>query len=367
MFKGNCNLVIIFTVVIFVSACNAVTSPPAESPYPQSAVIEKVNFDWVSRIQLAPGSDNWAITWADDNHQYASWGDGGGFGGTNSKSRVSLGVARIEGDAAAYRGFNVWGGEQPEQASQFGGKSYGIISIENMMYKWVSPGSNEEAYQESRLYFSSDHAASWAPADWAFDRSYDLVNPTFCQFGKAYQGARDDYVYIYANKVKDDSQLTVHKPGEIVLMRVPQSSLMEKDQYTFFSGFNAGGQPTWSKQFVQHQAVFLDSNGVGWNSSVSYNAGLNRYFLITEHSESLVANIGIFDAPQPWGPWTTVYYGKFGEDGGVQQTTFFYNFSNKWLSEDGKTFVLVYTGVEANDTWNTVAGHFTLRTSSNHR
>jgi hypothetical protein len=29
---------------------------------------------------------------------YAAWGDGGGFGGTESIGRASFGVARIEGD-----------------------------------------------------------------------------------------------------------------------------------------------------------------------------------------------------------------------------------------------------------------------------
>lgn len=48
--------------------------------------------------------------------------------------------------------------------------------------------------------------------------------------------------------------------------------------------------------------------------SVSYNAGLKRYLLITEHTETHRGNMGIFDAPHPWGPWTTVcYQEKWGE------------------------------------------------------
>ena len=39
----------------------------------------------------APGSDNWATTWADDDNQYTVWGDGGGFGGTGQVGRVLYG------------------------------------------------------------------------------------------------------------------------------------------------------------------------------------------------------------------------------------------------------------------------------------
>jgi hypothetical protein len=332
------------------------------SPYVHSHIIDSIVFDWSSHIRLAPGSDNWPVTWADDDHQYTSWGDGGGFGGSNSDGRVSLGVARVEGSAASYKAVNVWGGKKPEYPSQFDGKSYGIISIDGVLYKWVSPGTNVEGYQESRLYVSKDHAATWMSADWAFDRADGIVNPTFSQFGKDYQGARDEYAYIYANHIMDSSRLTVQVPGEIALMRVPKAFLVDRSRYEFFTGYETNGQPLWSKQFSNHQPVFFDKNGVGWNTSVSYNAGLKRYLLITEHTETAQANIGVFDAPEPWGPWSTVYYGKFGGESDIVPSTFFYNFSNKWLSNDGLRFVLLFTGVGKNDAWNTVSGEFILAT-----
>ena len=92
----------------------------ADSPYPPSPVIKRVAFDFETHKRRAPGSDNWAITWVGDDHQYAAWGDGGGFGGTNGDGRVSLGVARIEGPADKYRGVNVWGGKEAQNAAKFG-------------------------------------------------------------------------------------------------------------------------------------------------------------------------------------------------------------------------------------------------------
>jgi hypothetical protein len=102
-------------------------------------------------------------------------------------------------------------------------------------------------------------------------------------------------------------------------------------------------------------SVFHDPSGVGWNCSVSYNPALRKYILCTEHTRSLRGNLGIFAAPEPWGPWETIYYQGDGqwEDAG---TTFYWNFSNKWA--DGLDFVMVYTGVNDQDAWQSVAGHF---------
>lgn len=351
------NLTALIVLVWALSACQPVDSVP---PYPRSTVIEKAFFDWSSHVRQAEGSDNWPITWASDDHQYASWGDGGGFGGGELFGRVSLGVARIEGAADSYKAYNVWGGKDAENISQFEGKSYGIIAIEDELYQWVSPGSNEQAYIESRLYMSTDNAGTWHQADWSFDRQDAIVNPAFLQFGKGNQDARDDHVYIYASAVKDDASLRVQSPGEIILMRVPKSSLMTRQDYEFFSGMGKDMSPVWSKQFDQRKPVFEDKNGVGWNLSVSFNRGIGRYLLMTENTESFDANIGIFDAPEPWGPWTTVYYGKFGEDTDIESNSFYYNFSNKWLSDDGLKFTMIFTGIGENDSWNTVQGGFVL-------
>ena len=38
----------------------------------------------------------------------------------------------------------------------------------------------------------------------------------------------------------------------------------------------------------------------------------------------------------------------------------FWNFANKWVSADGKSFTLFFTGIGQNDSWNTVRGTFSL-------
>ena len=352
-----------------VAACGVLFAscvPTHTSPYPNSRVVSDIRFDWPTHERRAPGSDNWPITWAVDNHQYTAWGDGGGFGGTNKDGRVSLGVARIEGDRNSYTGFNVWGGGNPENTATFGGKSYGILSVAGVLYMWVSPGSGATSYREARLYKSADHGASWMAANWAFVKDDGVILPTFLEFKQNYREARDDFVYVYANYFKEPAvpsvrdTLRVHKPGEIALMRVLKHRIMDRSAYEFFAGLDSGKDPMWTRDIKLRKPVFADPNGVGWNTSVSYNPGIVRYLLATEHTQTYKGNLGIFDAPEPWGPWTTVaYIGSFGIPQ-IEPTTFFWNFSNKWLSQDGKNFVLIFTGVRSNDSWNTVRGTFSV-------
>jgi len=345
---------------------------PQKTPYPPSPVIESVQFHWQHHRSAAPGSDNWPVTWADDGHQYAAWGDGGGFGGTNKLGRTSLGIARIEGPWQGHRGYNIWGGHEAEHPATFKGKSYGIICIKGVLYMWVGmfdPGKNP--FKEVRLAVSHNHGATWEVANWSFTKVDGVMIPTICQFGKNYDGARDDYVYHYLIRYQSEEGpddypdkvpwLVAQKPGIIDLARVPADRILDRSAWEFFKGASDDGKPLWTSVLFQRRAVFEDSNGVGWCMSVSYNAGLKRYMLCTEHTETHRGKLGIFDAPEPWGPWTTVaYYDNWGQDF-VPVNTFYWNFSNKWLSGDGKDFSLIFTGRKQNDSWNVVRGVFVLK------
>ncbi len=333
-----------------------------------SPVIERVDFDWSTHRREAPGSDNWPMTWADDGHQYTAWGDGGGFGGGNKNGRVTLGVARVEGDADDYTGKNVWGGFEPEHPASFGGKSYGILSVHGTLYLWVVPQPGPHL-KECRLASSSDHGATWKQADWAFKFGDGLSIPTFLNFGRDYAGARDGFIYSYfieptwgpTTPKNSEFGFEIHRPGRIHLSRAPKDALLRRDAHEFFAGLDEKGEPRWSTDAAEKQPVFSDPNGVGWNVSVSFNAGLNRYLLATEHGATHVGKLGIFDAPEPWGPWTTVAYDENWAEGHAEVSAFFWSLPNKWLSPDGTRFTMVFTGKNSNDSWNTVKGRFVVR------
>ena len=53
---------------------------PQGPPYPPSPVIRTIEWAAADRIvRRAPGSDNWPMTWADDDALYTAYGDGQGL------------------------------------------------------------------------------------------------------------------------------------------------------------------------------------------------------------------------------------------------------------------------------------------------
>jgi len=365
---------------LVVLALNAATGAGEQSPYPPSPVIRRISLDWSTHRRLAQGSDNWQATWADDDHQYAAWGDGGGFGATNNLGRVGLGFARIEGDWDNYRGHNVWGGKDAEHPAQFEGKSWGTICVGGELYSWVVPdvpdtGAPRDHFRYIELARSTDHAAHWTKPAWRWWREDNLTVPTFLVCGQNNSGARDDYVYSYFIRPQAPDithakfGLKVHKPGALFLARAPRDRLFAgRDAYQWFTGM-AGDQPKWGG-LAEKKPVFEDPRGTGWCLSAIYNPGLRRCLLATEHTESHVSLLGLFDAPEPWGPWTTVKYwtahDRFGavrpgSDRDWADNIFYFSFAPKWFSADGRDFTLVFTGGGQgmdNDSWNSVRGSF---------
>ena len=76
---------------------------------------------------------------------------------------------------------------------------------------------------------------------------------------------------------------------------------------------------------------------------------------MTEYGQSFKSYLGMFEAPNPWGPWKTLYYDRFGA-GVIENSVFYYNLSNYWSHQD--EFVLVFSGIEDNDSWNAIKGRF---------
>lgn len=313
----------LLTIPVF---CHASENP--SPPYPHSELITDITLSWSTHQRGAQGSDNFQLTWADDDHQYGWWGDGGGFGEENRDTRVGLGFARIEGTGDHWQGFNVWGGKNAENPARFDGKSWGTICVDGVFYSWIVPdipdtGGARDHYHYIELARSSDYGATWDKADWRWWIRDDLIIPTFLNFGKNNSHARDEYIYSYfirpqnQNLTQSDFGLEIHKPGAIYLTRVHKEIIFQgREQYEWFTGLR-DDKPVWGT-LDEKIPVFQDPNGTGWCLSVVYNPGLNRFLLCTEHTQSHANLLGIFDAPDPWGPWTTVKYwtpdNRFGED-----------------------------------------------------
>ena len=317
----------LFGCMTFLPVSAALAAP--NPPYPPSPIIERVEFDFATHKRLAQGSDNWPTTWVDDGQVYSAWGDGGGFGGSNSKGRVKLGVARIDGEGANHTTRNIWGGVDAPNPVQFEGKSYGILSVDGVLYMWVANQPNPHL-RESRIAVSLDHGATWKLNSWAFSFEDKLTIPTFLNFGRDYHGARDGFVYSYCihptwgpRNAKNRYGFDVHKPGKVYLVRSPKTAILQRSELQFFAGLDKGGRPRWSHEMKEKRPMFEDANGIGWNLSVSYNPQLRRHLLCTEHSATHAGKLGMFDAPEPWGPWTTVAYEENWGEGHVEVSAFY--------------------------------------------
>jgi hypothetical protein len=304
------------------------------APYSQSTVITSITWaDSSATIREARGSDNWPITWADDDKLYTAYGDGYGFEPRLS-TKLSLGFAWVEGMPSDFVGINISSqtGERKGDGKR-GKKASGMLMVDGTLYMWVR--NADENGKESQLAWSDDYAKTWTWSRWQFA---EFGYPCFLNFGKNYSGARDGYVYVYS----PDTPSAYSEGDRVVLMRVPKGEIRQRSSYEFLKGVDAGGIPVWTTDITQRGAAFTFQGGCN-RIDVVYNAGTERY-LMTMRSRAKVrgeSQFSIYDAPEPWGPWTTVYYDKapFNEDWGESQ-----HIPTKWISADGKTFYMVYSG-----------------------
>jgi CubicO group peptidase (beta-lactamase class C family) len=312
------------------SGAQSSTSAVAPSPVLEGIV-------WAPKetiIRKARGGDNWPITWADDGALYTAYGDGNGFD-PFTPEKLSMGFARITGGPKDFVGVNIRspGGETRGDGEK-GKKASGLLCVDGVLYLLTRNAAN------AQLAWSGDHGATWTWGDWKFTHSFGC--PTFLNFGENYARARDEFVYVYS----PDSDSAYKAADHMVLARVPKNQVSRPDGYEFFTGLDSRGQPAWSKDILRRGAVFTNP-GRCYRSGITHNAALKRYLWVqilpqSRHPQGprFQGGLGVYDAPEPWGPWTRVYYTE-DWDVGPGETA---SFPTAWMSEDGKTMHLVFSG-----------------------
>jgi hypothetical protein len=317
------------------------TSTPI--PYPKSKLITGISWAPASSIvSAAPDSDNWPLTWADDDELYTAYGDGWGFE-PSPPEKLSLGYARISGAPPDFTGVNIPSptGEQLG-ARHRGKKASGMLMVDGVLYQWVRNANGDG--EECQLAVSGDHATTWEWNDWHFA---EFGYCAFLNFGRNYEGARDDFVYMYAADTPTAYDATDH----VVLTRVPKEQVRDRSAYEFFRGVDANGNAAWTSDIAARLPVYAFPGGVN-RFDVTYNAPLGRYMLTMRsgalEEDSGIDQFSIFEGPEPWGPWSVVYYteGWTGEPSpsGISDWGESQHIPAKWISADGKTLHLVFSG-----------------------
>jgi hypothetical protein len=303
------------------------------APYPPSPVIAGI--EWAppeTIVRKARGCDNWPLTWGDDDLMYGAYGDGNGFE-PRLKQKLSLGLATIRGGPDNFTGENLRSETLEATGDDVRGrKASGIVMIDGVLYLIARNTGN------SQLAWSEDHGRTWTWADWKFTESFGC--PTILNFGKNYAGARDDYVYIYS----PDEESAYRRAGGMVLACVPKTKLRDRGAYQFLVG-TINDVPYWSPDFAARDTVFKDP-GRCYRGGVTYCAPLKRYLWVqTGLGRDLphAGGLGIYDAAEPWGPWTTVFQTDLWDIGPGDTSSF----PTKWMSADGRTLYLVFAGEDS--------------------
>lgn len=346
----------------------------AASPYPHSTEVLGITWDFAGAVtHRAQGSDLWPFAWTDNDSLYTAWGDGGGAHGDNNKCRTTFGVHGVSGSPPNFNFTNVWGCKadgtgcdkdathDPICAASFGaalqslGVPDGLAAVGNILYTFISVPTGNPPH--SRMMSSTDGAHSWTEARWTFPHQPGDFWPTaFVQFGAGNAGAPGGYLYVLGGKVANGVSL--------YLARVPQNSPLTQGAWQWFTG--TPSSLTWGT-WASAVPIFTDSStpynpvvGEGTDGTMQYFPVLKRYILI--HSYGSVQQMHVYDAPNPWGPWTTVYrndrWGRYGTTRAL-----LWQFINKFVSADNRTFWLSFSGWSTPvsfDNLNLIKGTFIL-------
>ncbi|MBN1816324.1 MAG: hypothetical protein JW828_03130, partial [Sedimentisphaerales bacterium] len=309
-----------------------------KSPCPPSPVIREIV--WAPKetiIRKAQGGDNWPTTWGDDDALYTAYGDGWGFE-PKAEKKLSLGLAKVLGGPQEFQGINIRSasGEQIGQGPA-GKKASGMLMVDGILYMIARNAAH------SQLAWSTDHAQTWTWSDWRFTEGMGC--PTFLNFGKNYTGARDEYVYLYSH----DGDSAYVSADRMILARVLKDEIRERRVYEWYAGMQDGG-PVWERDISLRKPVFIHP-GRCYRSSVAYHPGISRYLWWQvlpgdagpghdKHDTRWEGGFGIYDAPEPWGPWTTAFYTEQWDVGPGESASI----PTSWIHEEDNTFYLVFSG-----------------------
>jgi hypothetical protein len=336
------------------------------------------------------------MTWTRDDKQYAGLCDGIGwkdlpdFTGKYFNSSLYA----IIGDAPHYTfesvpGYPELGATSPREVpgSTDYSRYYGfaILAVDGSIYQFLSTpkvpfGPEGNAFIGAKLIYSPDNGQTWHNQDGSSPVVYEKWEkrnrdnmaffyepgesfslPSFLQMGKNYEDNTDGYAYLYAPNGNTDGTM-----NQLVMLRVKKDKILQRPEYEYFVSTNSDGTANWSKDInkrgvvVQFPEGWVNYNiGPGhsghpysWQPSVVYNKPLGVYMManwgIGVGSDGdwfgKPSYLGFYTAPQPWGPWTQVYEEEEWKPAGDTNARAYQpQISPKWISEDGKSFWLVWT------------------------
>jgi uncharacterized protein DUF4185 len=393
----------------FVTATSVAIEGAEESqrgPYPSvvpgrrpriASVIRREN----TLLRLGGDFSGVSMTWTADDRQLGVFGDSSGF--LDLSKRDPYYTARLVSvsgkppkpifeDVASFPDEFCWRihswGDFHKGAVPYYGKS--LLAVDGRIYvylmtladdfQWACKNDWSSAishFAGAKLIYSPDGGRTWCnedgskPVVWELEGHRSQKNmifwsepkdafagPILLQMGKDYRGNRDGYVYIYGNGTADPSDEAARTSGLLVI-RVPKTQVLDREAFEYFGGLKADGSAHWVKDIREQSAVLALSDGWG-TDCVVHNDPLGIYMLTGSRVASIMSgrkqstdqswspsSLGIWVAPQPWGPWTQVHEESTWLPGGDHGARpFSPQIAPKWISKNGKSFWLVWSDLQ---------------------
>jgi hypothetical protein len=272
-----------------------------------------------------------------------------------------MGFARIEGGPEHFRGININGGKNAEHMASFPkkGKTSGLIFDHGVLYANINLQDGAWPNVNHVIAWSTNNAADWTRCDWVFPKGVGNFQPArFLNFGRDDAGVparMTNYLYLCGMK-----QLPRRSgSNSLFLARVPTDNVRDAHAYQYFGGVDVSGKPSWQSNFSEAQAIFSDASGIGLGG-IGYNPHLKIFLLTTFHVGP--GQLGIFESPDPWGPWRTVAYCEDWGGMGKEGEGLTCEFPQKWMSADGRNMWAIFSvygegakrGINAHDRFNLI-------------
>jgi hypothetical protein len=370
------------------------SEPPADCPFEPSSEITGIEFLGIhSDYRLA---DTWYPSWATDGNLYSPWTDGDVHGEGSSSDAIAT-------DAKGFGGFRLVAGKATTgQAVMIGDdplrltvKSLGKVQADPHPYGGRYPcgtlvyrgvwyyGTYCLAPAGQTRFGDTDYNWPWLGPLVGFRVSTDLGRtwketphtpsnplfgetgmwghpikigaPHFVDFGKDMEQSPDGKAYLLAT----GAELNDAKPrfanlswitgDQIYLLRVTPSpeTINDAKAYEFYAGRDARDRPQWTREFERIKPLMEWNNNMGCVTA-TWVAPLKRFLMFVTDGGNTCTRMNTYalEAPELTGPWRLVTYMKdFG------QQAYFVNLPSKFISADGRTAWLCYSGNFAPD-WN---------------
>lgn len=364
------------------------STPPEDMPFQMSETLKGIRF--LGRCSDYQVADTWYPSWASDDNLYSPFTDGVTKGVYSFSSaftpdglpdpvnhwilkKSTTGNALMRGNdplnldiepiGVQHADPFPYGGRYPCGTlvhngiwyygtyclSPFGSTHYG-----KTVYNWPWMGP----FVGFRI--SKDYGKTWMDCPHTADKPIfgengmcgypvKIGSPHFVDFGKNMEHSPDGKAYLVAHgsdlkfyPVTNFAHLSWITGDQIYLIRVTPGidTMNNPEAYEFFAGYDSHNQPVWTNNFSEIQPMLEWQNNMGC-VTITYNAPLKKYLMAVTDGGNTCAkmNTYILESDSVTGPWKLVTYMKdFGEQ------AYFVNFPSKFISEDGRTLWMCYSG-----------------------